>query len=119
MKLIILTSIVALFWLPFSHGYACNCACCTNLPSCTPVSRPAVDVADCSSCSSQLCTSQYPSQCPTFNSIIKSACSSVSTSGSSGTATTNSTGISITGNGNIKYLLFVAFASVGFLTTQD
>ncbi len=84
MKLIILTSIVALFWLPFSIGYDCNCACCITPPSnCVPANRPAVDVADCSACTNQLCTSKYPSQCPAVNSLIRNTCSSVITSGSS------------------------------------
>lgn len=83
MKLIILTIIIALCWIPFSYGDVCNCACCATAPNCALVTRLTVDVADCSSCTITLCKSKYPTQCPMTNSQVNSTCNSFITSESS------------------------------------
>ncbi|UJR07133.1 hypothetical protein I4U23_011421 [Adineta vaga] len=86
MKLIILAVTIIMLCLPFSYGYGCQCVCCVTDPStlnCVEVNQPVMDVADCSSCNGAFCTNRYPTQCPSVNSIIKSSCRSVYTSGSS------------------------------------
>jgi hypothetical protein len=137
MKSFIVVSLTILYCLSFgvhsSDGALCQCVCCRlTLGLCTPVNQTPLDVLGCSSCTPALCTTNYPTQCPSTNSQINSACHSGSTNQPSrntttnrplgstttnrlpGSTTTKSTGVSIA-DSTIKYLLISSVALANFL----
>jgi hypothetical protein len=121
MKSFIVVSLTILYCLSFgvhsSDGALCQCVCCRlTLGLCTPVNQTPLDVLGCSSCTPALCTTNYPTQCPSTNSQINSACQSVNTNQPS--TSTKSIGVSIT-DSTIKYLLVGSVALASFLGTYN
>jgi hypothetical protein len=82
----------------------------------TPVNQTPLDVLGCSSCTPALCTTNYPTQCPSTNSQINSACQSVNTNQPS--TSTKSIGVSIS-DSTMKYLLVGSVALASFLGTYN